>query len=96
MEFRWRADDRPLLWYLDPLSPHQLKRHEIKKKTLSESKLSVCASAKREREREREREGQRDRQRERDGALETFSLFHLILTSMLYKQLSACTLLLCV
>ena len=44
---RWRADDGPLLWYLDPLSPHQLKRHEI------------------------------------------------ILTSMMYKQLSACTLLLC-
>ena len=29
MEFCWRADDGPLLWYLDPLSPHQLKRHEI-------------------------------------------------------------------
>ena len=28
MEFRWRADDGPLLWYLDPLFPHQLKRHE--------------------------------------------------------------------
>ena len=29
MEFRRQADDGPLLWYLDPLSPHQLKRHEI-------------------------------------------------------------------
>ena len=42
-----------LMWYLDPLSPHQLKRHEYKK-TLSESKLSGSASAERERERERE------------------------------------------
>ena len=61
MEFRWRADDGPLLLYLDPLSPH----HEIKK-TLSESKLSGSASAKRERERERERE-------RAYGALETYS-----------------------
>ena len=61
MEFRWRADDGPLLWYLDPLSPHQLKRHEIyKKKKFSESKLSGSVSAKRERERERENERERE------------------------------------
>ena len=64
-----------LLWYLDPPFS-STKRHEILKKTLSESKLSVSASAEREREREREREKERE-------------LFHLILTSMLYKQLSA-------
>ena len=29
MEFRWRADEGLLLWYLDPLSPNQLKQHEI-------------------------------------------------------------------
>ena len=54
MAFRWRADDGRLLWYLDPLSPHQLKWHWIF--FMSESKLSGSASAERERERERERE----------------------------------------
>ena len=73
MEFRWWADDSPLLWYLDPLSPHQLKRHEISKSVVR---------VKREREREREH-------------MVPMKLFHIILTSMLYKQLSACTLLLC-
>ena len=54
MEFRWEADDGPLFWYLDPLSPHQLKRHEmLKKRCQSQSFLDprVC------KEREREREG---------------------------------------
>ena len=72
MEFCWRADDGPLLWYLDPLSPHQLKRHEIYiyiKKTLSESKLSGSASVEREREREREREH-----------MVPVKLFHIILS----------------
>ena len=55
---------------------------KYKKKTLSESKLSGSASAKREREREREH-------------MVPVKLVHIILTSMLYKQLSACTLLLC-
>ena len=54
MAFRWQAIIGPLLWYLDPLSPHQLKRHWIF--FMSESKHSESASAKRERERERERE----------------------------------------
>ena len=45
MAFRWRADDGPILWYIE----------FKKKKTLSDSKLSGSASAKRERERERER-----------------------------------------
>ena len=29
MALPWRADDGPLLWYLNPLSPHQLKLHWI-------------------------------------------------------------------
>ena len=38
----------------------------------------------------------REREREREGrAYGALKLFHIILTSMLYKQLSACTLLLC-
>ena len=61
--------------------PHQLKRHEIykNKETLSES-IRVYL------EREREREKQH---------MVSVKLFHIILTSRLYKQLSACTLLLC-
>ena len=63
MAFRWRADDGPLLWYLDPLSPHQLKWHWIffyvRVKTFW---IRVC----RERERERERERGRERERERE------------------------------
>ena len=39
MAFRWRADDGPLLLYLDPLSPHQLKWHWIF--FMSESKLPL-------------------------------------------------------
>ena len=90
MEFRWQAGDGPLLWYLDPLSPHRLKRHEIYiiKTPLSDSKLSGSASAKRERERKKEREKEREH-------MVPLKLFHIILTSMLYKQLIACTLLLC-
>ena len=49
MEFRWRADDGLLLWYFDPLSPYQLKRHEIIKNVVR-VKLSGSTSAKRERE----------------------------------------------
>ena len=67
MEFRWRADDGPLLWYLDPLSPHsphQLKRHEISENVVRVKTFWIPTSAKRERERERERAY---------GARETFS-----------------------
>ena len=37
---------------------------------------------------------EREREREREHMVPV-KLFHIILTSMLYKQLSACTLLLC-
>ena len=53
MAFRWRADDGPLLWYLDPLSPHQLKWHLI---FFNIRFKAFCGSASAERERERERE----------------------------------------
>ena len=53
MAFRWRADDGPLLLYLDPLSLHQLKWHWIF--FMSESKLPLPREKERERERERER-----------------------------------------
>ena len=83
MEFRWRADGGPLLWYLDPLPTHQLKRHEI----------GLLKKRVWERERERERERQRDRERERQrqrerayGARETFTLnfdFYVVWACML-------------
>ena len=96
MAFRWRTDDGPLLWYLDPLSPHQLQRHEIikKKRCQSQNFLDPLLLRERERERERETERQTDRDRERER-IASVKLFHIILTFMFYKQLSVCTLLLC-
>ena len=80
-----------------------------KKRCQSQSFLDprVCKEREREREREREsgerlRERERERGREREREIEreredmvSVKLFHIILTSMLHKQLSACTLLLC-
>ena len=52
MAFRWRADDGPLLWHLDPLSPHQLKWHCFF--YISQNFLDPRLQRERERERERE------------------------------------------
>ena len=52
MAFHWRIDAGPLLWYLDPLSPHQLKWHWI---FLCQSQNFLDPRLQRERERERER-----------------------------------------
>ena len=81
MEFCWRADDGPLLWYLDPLSPHQLKRHEIYiyKKKRCQSQNFLDPRLLRERERERKREREREREREH---MVPVKLFHIILTSI--------------
>ena len=77
---KWSFAGGPLLWYLDPPSPHQLKRHKYKKKCCQSQNFVDPRLQEREREREREREH-----------MLTVKLFHIILTSMLYKQLSACT-----
>ena len=53
MTFRRRANDGPLLWFLDPLSPRQLKWHWI---FLCQSQNFLDPCLQRERERVRERE----------------------------------------
>ena len=63
MAFRWRANDGPLLWHLDPPSPHQLKKALVflKKKKHCQSQNFLDPHLLRERERERVRERERER-----------------------------------